>query len=162
MLPKDSKARREKAKANAQTSLDPHLEEMPIKKCVVPYSDALFQRVTIEWLVSTDQVCNKLLRWCLCLSKLPFKPIDALSHPKFHEMIDVASRAPAGVNIPGRKQTRKEILGTFKTHLTKLREHLNVRPIISEMITADVFTGAALEQTDTWFYQSDVRCLAGK
>ena len=62
MLPKDSKARREKAKANTQTSLDPHLEEMPAKKRVIPYSDALFRRVAIEWLVSTDQVCNKLVQ----------------------------------------------------------------------------------------------------
>jgi len=54
MLPKDLKAWQEKAKANAQTSLDPHLEEMPMKKCVVPYSDTLFQWLTIEWLVLTD------------------------------------------------------------------------------------------------------------
>jgi len=105
MLPKDLKAWWEKAKANAQMSLDPHLEEMPMKKYVTPYNDVLFQQVAIEWLVSTDQVCNKLLCWCLCLSIIPFKPIDALAHPKFHEMVNVASHAPDGVNIPGRKQT---------------------------------------------------------
>jgi hypothetical protein len=70
MLPKDLKARREKAKADAQMTLDPHLEEIPAKKHIVPYSDALFLRVAIEWLISTDQVCSKLLYWHLCLSKL--------------------------------------------------------------------------------------------
>jgi hypothetical protein len=90
MLPKDLKAWWEKAKANAQTSLEPHLEEMPTKKCVVPYSDTRFRRLTIEWLVLTNQVCNKLSRSCLCLSKPLFKPIDALSYPKFHETINVA------------------------------------------------------------------------
>jgi hypothetical protein len=29
------------------------------------------------------------------------KPIQALEHPKFKEMIDVASRATKGVKIPG-------------------------------------------------------------
>ena len=64
MLPKDSKAQREKAKADAQTTLDTHLE-MPVKKHVVPYSDALFRQIAIGWLVSTDQVCSALLCWCL-------------------------------------------------------------------------------------------------
>ena len=128
MLPKDSKAWQEKAKTDAQTTLDPHLEEMPAKKHVVPYSDALFRRVSIEWLISTDQVCGKLSHWCLCcLTTCLFKPVDCLSHPKFREMIDVASRARDGVNISGQKQTRNEILSTFKTHLTKLRARLNVR-----------------------------------
>ena len=88
-----------------------------------------------------------------CLSKFLFEPIDGLSHPKFREMIDVASRARDGVNIPGRKQTRNEILGTFKTHLTKLRARLNVCLVISEMIIADIGTGwMALEQSGTWLY----------
>jgi len=62
MLPKDSKARWE-GKTDAQMSLNPHLEELPVKKHVVLYSDALFWQVVIEWLVSTDQVCNKLFHW---------------------------------------------------------------------------------------------------
>jgi len=68
MLPKDSKAWWEKAKANVQMSLDPHLEEMPMKKYVIPYSDTHFQQVAVKWLVSTDQVCNKLSHQCFCLS----------------------------------------------------------------------------------------------
>jgi hypothetical protein len=60
-------------------------------------------------------------------------------------MIDVASRARDGVNIPGRKQARSEILSTFKTHLTKLRARLNVCLIVSEMITAEILIGTALE-----------------
>jgi len=36
---------------------------MPAKKCVVPYSNVLFWQVAIEWLVLTDQICNKLLNW---------------------------------------------------------------------------------------------------
>ena len=60
MLPKDAKARKEKAKADSQTNLDPHLKEVPVKKRVVPYSDKLFRQTAIEWLVSTDQVCKKL------------------------------------------------------------------------------------------------------
>ena len=54
------------------------------------------------------------------------KPIQALEHPKFKEMIDVASRATKGVKIPGRKATRAEIIHTFKDHLTKLKAKLNV------------------------------------
>jgi len=90
------------------------------------------------------------------LSTAIFKPIDALSNPKLREMIDVASRAPDKVSIPGRKQTRNEVLGTFKTHLAKLRERLNVHLIISGMIMANIFIGTALEQTGTWLCQSDV------
>ena len=71
-------------------------------------------------------------------------------------MIDVASHASDGVNIPNCKQTQNEILGTFKTHLTKLRERLNVCLIISELTAANVFIGVALEQTGTWLYQSDM------
>ena len=54
------------------------------------------------------------------------QPIDALAHPKFRELINVAARAPDGVSIPGRKQTRNEILDAFKSHLTELRERMNV------------------------------------
>ena len=41
-------------------------------------------------------------------------------------MIDVAARARDGVNIPGRKQARNEILKAFKDQLITLRERLNV------------------------------------
>ena len=46
-------------------------------------------------------------------------------------MIDVASRATHGVKIPGRKGTRKEIIRTFKNHLTQLKKKLNVSLTVS-------------------------------
>ena len=39
-----------------QTLLDLHLKECPPKETYIPYSDGLFQEVTIEWLIATDQV----------------------------------------------------------------------------------------------------------
>jgi hypothetical protein len=57
----------------------------------------------------------------------PSQPIQALEHPKFQEMIDVASRATNGVKIPGRKATRGEIKRLFKDHLVRLKAQLNVR-----------------------------------
>jgi hypothetical protein len=59
-------------------------------------------------------------------SKVDPKPIQALKHPQFKEMIDVASRATKGVEIPGRKAMRAEIIRTFKEHLTMLKAKLNV------------------------------------
>jgi hypothetical protein len=41
-------------------------------------------------------------------------------------MIDVAARSTNGVKIPGRKATRADIMRTFKNHLTRLRNTLNV------------------------------------
>ena len=56
MLPKDTKAQKKKVKVDSQTSLNLHLKEIPVKMCVIPYSDKLFQQTAIEWLVSMDQV----------------------------------------------------------------------------------------------------------
>ncbi|KJA12714.1 hypothetical protein HYPSUDRAFT_116501, partial [Hypholoma sublateritium FD-334 SS-4] len=79
-LPKATKIRNEAKKAaeaaKQQSSIEPHLEERKVKERVIPYSDALFKQAAIEWLIATDQ------------------PLQALEHPKFHEMIAVASRAP--------------------------------------------------------------------
>ncbi|KAJ6618035.1 hypothetical protein B0H10DRAFT_1796135, partial [Mycena sp. CBHHK59/15] len=83
-----------------QQSLDPHLKEKPER--VVPYSDQLFLDAAVEWLIGTDQ------------------PLDALDHPKFREMIDVAARAQDGVRIPGRKTTRVEILNLFQQQMEAL------------------------------------------
>jgi len=41
-------------------------------------------------------------------------------------MIDITSRATNGVNIPGRKATRAEIIRTFKKHLGGLKMNLTV------------------------------------
>ena len=45
-------------------------------------------------------------------------------------MIEVASRATNGVNIPNRKCTREEILDMFKNQMSRLKERLNVRQIL--------------------------------
>ncbi|KIK32049.1 hypothetical protein CY34DRAFT_102325, partial [Suillus luteus UH-Slu-Lm8-n1] len=88
--------------------INAHLTERKLDERVIPYSDKLFKQAAIEWLVATDQ------------------PIQALEHPKFKEMVDIASRATNGVKIPGRKATRAEIMRMFKNHLTRLRNTLNV------------------------------------
>ncbi|KAF8190703.1 hypothetical protein K438DRAFT_1591833, partial [Mycena galopus ATCC 62051] len=72
---------------------------------IVLYSDTLFQQVALEWLIATDQ------------------PLDALNHPKFQEMIDVAVRAPNGMKIPGRKGTR---INLYHQQMEKLRVRIHV------------------------------------
>jgi hypothetical protein len=69
------------------------------------------------------------------------QPIQALEHPKFKEMIDVASRATNGVKIPGRKATRGEIKHMFKDHLTKLKARLNVST--HRYLGSDLFSSLA-------------------
>jgi hypothetical protein len=39
-----------------QGRLDGHLQEVPPKERIIPYTDALFREAAIEWLVATDQV----------------------------------------------------------------------------------------------------------
>ncbi|KAH9920979.1 hypothetical protein B0H21DRAFT_701867 [Amylocystis lapponica] len=111
MLPKDSKARRAQAAANTQGRLDPHLKVMPKQLHTEPYTHARFRDASIEWIVATDQ------------------PIQALEHPTFRKMIDIASRATEAIKIPGRKRTRKEIIRMFQQQLLHLRKKLNVRLI---------------------------------
>ena len=55
MLPHDVKAHKEKIK-QAQQTISAHLTEHKLAEWVVPYSDMLFKKVIIEWLVTTDQV----------------------------------------------------------------------------------------------------------
>jgi hypothetical protein len=54
------------------------------------------------------------------------QPIQALDHPKFYEMIDIALWATNGVKIPGQKSTQATIIQMFKDHLIKLREQLSM------------------------------------
>lgn len=49
-----------------------------------------------------------------------------MAHPKFKKMIVIASRATNGVQIPGQKATRAEIIRLFKNHLMRLKTLLNV------------------------------------
>jgi hypothetical protein len=48
-------------------------------------------------------------------------------------MIDIASRATHSIKIPGRKGARKEIIRTFKNHLTQLKKKLNVSLTVSNV-----------------------------
>jgi hypothetical protein len=110
-------------------TLERDLTERSIER-VVPYSDKLFHRTAIQWLTATDQVMCILCLPLIRLSPQPnysfLQPIQALEHPKFKEMIDVASRATNGVDIPGRKATRGEIIRLFKDHLTNLKAEFAV------------------------------------
>ncbi|KAJ7181815.1 hypothetical protein C8R46DRAFT_885243, partial [Mycena filopes] len=104
---KARKAAAAEAQKLQQQTLDAHLRERPER--VIPYSDQVFRDAALEWLIATDQ------------------PIAALEHPKFKEMINIASRATDGVKIPSRKNTREEIVKLFKKQLDHLRARLNVR-----------------------------------
>ncbi|KIM61765.1 hypothetical protein SCLCIDRAFT_121168 [Scleroderma citrinum Foug A] len=53
-----------------QSTLDPHLRS---KETIAAYLESSFHAVAIQWLVETDQ------------------PIQALQHPAFKNMIDIAS-----------------------------------------------------------------------
>jgi len=57
MLPGDVKARKEKAE-RAQQTINSHLTERKLAERVVPYSDKLFKKAAIEWLIATDQVTS--------------------------------------------------------------------------------------------------------
>ncbi|KAF8179097.1 hypothetical protein K438DRAFT_1604216, partial [Mycena galopus ATCC 62051] len=110
-LPGDRKKQKMKETSDApdsQPTLDNHLRDIPPKERVIPYSHESFRQAAIEWLVATDQ------------------PIDCLEHPKFRDMIDIASRAKDGVLIPGRKSTREEIIDLFKRRMDQLKTKLNV------------------------------------
>ncbi|KAJ7248958.1 hypothetical protein C8J57DRAFT_954351, partial [Mycena rebaudengoi] len=109
----DVKARVDGAAATAakakfrQQTLDSHLQEKPEKPA--PYTDELFLDAACQWLISTDQ------------------PLDALCHPKFKVMIDIAARATQGVTLPNRAQTREEIIKIFHSEMEKLKIRLHVR-----------------------------------
>ncbi|KAN0115818.1 hypothetical protein V8E52_006527, partial [Russula decolorans] len=89
---------------------------------VVPYSNQAFRQAIIKWLVATNQ------------------PLHALEHPKFKDMIDLATRATNSVKIPGQKATQMEIKLMFKEHLTSLKAKL----------TGPIVTGNINLTCDTW------------
>jgi hypothetical protein len=131
MLPQDVKERKTAAAIiNAQQSnLDGHLRKIPPRQAVVTYSDSRFREAAIEWLISTGQV-SVFNSESYCLSPwysiTYFQPIQAVDHPSFKKMIDVASHATSGVSVPNRKATRREIMDSFKKQMSKLKERLNV------------------------------------
>ncbi|KAF8572554.1 hypothetical protein K439DRAFT_1230540, partial [Ramaria rubella] len=62
-----------------QSALTDHFGPAPLAEIVILYSDEWFKQAAMEWLIATDQL------------------IQALEHPKFVEMIDVAAQAKNGV-----------------------------------------------------------------
>ncbi|OJA10009.1 hypothetical protein AZE42_13011, partial [Rhizopogon vesiculosus] len=83
MLPKDAKQRREQAAADQQPSISGYLKPRAPNEHVMPYTDELFREAAIKWLIETDQ------------------PIDALEHPAFKNMIDIAARTTNGIKLRG-------------------------------------------------------------
>jgi hypothetical protein len=124
-LPGDIKKRKAAAEEVTRT-LDCDLVERKPYEQAIRYSDKLFRQIAVEWLVATDQVRNSFLWLNLQFHHLSLQPIQALEHPKFKELIDVASRATNGINLPGRKATRAEVMRLFKNHLMTLKAQLNV------------------------------------
>ncbi|KAF6744250.1 hypothetical protein DFP72DRAFT_826137, partial [Ephemerocybe angulata] len=119
MLPKTVHARRDAlaaaaASTSTQQTLDGHVHPIDPAPRVIKYSDALFQQVAEEWLIATNQ------------------PIEALSHPRFHEMIEVAARATDGVKIPEKRAVRESILRHFRNSVKELRDRLNIATFISK------------------------------
>jgi hypothetical protein len=55
-LPGDVAAEKKKV-MQAQQTIDAHVTEHKILERVIPYSDQLFRKAAIEWLIATDQVC---------------------------------------------------------------------------------------------------------
>ena len=93
MLPEDTKQCKEAALDSAsktqQTSLGDHFS--PADTEVIPYSDWAFEAATIEWLVSTNQVCifiGFLFRSdCFCFSQSILSRVQGsrrclISHPE--------------------------------------------------------------------------------
>ncbi|KAJ7818590.1 hypothetical protein B0H14DRAFT_2373085, partial [Mycena olivaceomarginata] len=148
-LPGDRKARKAAATGPAvQPTLDSHLKELPAKEVIIPYSDARFREAAIEWLVATDQARDS----SLCALYL-------LIHPKFVNMIDIASRAQDGVRIPGKKATRDEIKDLFQQRMAALKKKLNVRRVpFSFFFSRLTLTGTDCHRRHSYYR----RCVAGK
>ncbi|KAN0105148.1 hypothetical protein V8E52_011310 [Russula decolorans] len=129
-LPGDIKKRKEAAEL-ATRMLNQDLVEKKSLAHVAPYSNKLFCQASVEWLVATDQ------------------PIQALQHPKFQEMINVASRATKYMTIPGQKATRAKIMRMFKDHLCGLKAQLNGQTVTGEIsLTCDAWQAS---NTDGYF-----------
>lgn len=121
-LPADIAARKKALSevAEQQKTLDANLVNMPKKDRVIAYTELTFRRATIEWLIATDQVSTL----GICSAKYPdfFQPLDAVEHPTFVNMIQVASRATNGVTIPSRKVARNEIIRMFHEQISALKD----------------------------------------
>ncbi|KAG6813328.1 hypothetical protein H0H92_012141 [Tricholoma furcatifolium] len=82
-LPEDILTQKKASNQAKQGSLDPHLQAITLKEKAIIYSDKLFMKTAVEWLILTNQL------------------LTMFEHPKFIAMINIASRAtngnPAGV-----------------------------------------------------------------
>ncbi|KAH8826162.1 hypothetical protein DL96DRAFT_1805468, partial [Flagelloscypha sp. PMI_526] len=107
MLPKARAKKKVESAKEAQTSLDAHVKSVPTST-YIKYTDAAFKDAAVSWLVETNQ------------------PVAALQHPKFQDMIHLASRAKEGVVIPSLKETRQAIINMFKHQMKDLRDYLAV------------------------------------
>jgi hypothetical protein len=73
MLPSDVKERKTASviASAQQTTIDGHLIELPAAPAVLQYSTAVFREATVEWLISTSQVCACTVSVVLTLMRLP-------------------------------------------------------------------------------------------
>ncbi|KAF8581932.1 hypothetical protein K439DRAFT_1352584 [Ramaria rubella] len=93
-----------------QSSLTDHFGSAPPTEVIIPYSDERFKQAATEWLIATDQ------------------PIPAFEHPKFIEMVNIATRAKNGVKVPTGKATHKGIMSLWQ-HLHDVKACINVSPL---------------------------------
>ncbi|KAG0693231.1 hypothetical protein DFH29DRAFT_789256, partial [Suillus ampliporus] len=82
MLPKDAKRRREEAATDQQSSINSHLKPRVPNERIIQYTDTLFREAATQWLIDTDQI---------------YFPLEALEHPAFKNMVDIAARTTNGV-----------------------------------------------------------------
>jgi hypothetical protein len=85
--------------------------------------------------------------------------VQALDHPSFKKMIDVAARTTKGVKIPNRKATRKHIIELFKKNLDNLRIKITVSNTHHNFYHDSLFT--IFSERQHWSHKSYVRCMAG-
>ncbi|KAF9220281.1 hypothetical protein BS17DRAFT_715136, partial [Gyrodon lividus] len=120
-----------------QGTLDEHVREVKPSKHVVPYSNQLFREAAVEWLICTNQ------------------PIQAMDHPSFKKMVNVASHATNRVIVPNRHTACCEIMDLFKKQMTHLREQLNVC-LSSALGHLVLLMKIYLEQDGHWQCQPDL------
>lgn len=138
----DARKKAEEAAKVSQATLDAHLKERTTKERNIKYSEGIFRKAVVEWLICTDQVCivcRGVYMPCLWYSYVLFsQPISAVEHPKFRQMIEIAAASTKGASIPSRKAARAEIMRMFNTEMDGLRKKLNnVRYLILCSISSD-------------------------
>ncbi len=121
----DTRKKAEEAAKVSQATLDAHLKERSTKERNIKYSEGVFRKAVVEWLICTDQVCI-VCHGAYTYSYVLFsQPISAVEHPKFRQMIEIAAASTKGASIPSRKAARAEIMRMFNTEMDGLRKKLN-------------------------------------